>query len=106
MMPQKRMSPLSQLDEMSRRMEILEEEFLRRDVARDEALRQENPSLWRHMESGRRARNRETAALNRRLRAEGLRPIEPQLSLAQRVKKLQRLEALNKAKSAKRAKRP
>jgi len=101
-MPQKRSSPLSQLDEMSRRMEILEEEFLRRDLTRDEALRKQNPSLWRQMESQRRARNRETAVLNRRLRAEGLRPIEPQLSLEQRVKKLQRLEASNKAKSAKR----
>jgi hypothetical protein len=88
---------------MSRRMEILEEEFLRRDVTRDEALRKEDPSLWRQLENGRLARNRETAALNRRLRAEGLQPIEPQLSLAQRVKKLQRLEALNKAKSAKRS---
>jgi hypothetical protein len=86
-------------------MDILQEEFLRRDVARDEALRKENPALWRRLESGRRARNRETAALNRRLRAEGLRPIEPQLSMSQRVKKLQRLEASNKAKSAKRATR-
>ena len=83
-------------------MEILQEEFLRRDVAREEALRKENPTLWRQMESARRARNRENAAVNRRLRAEGLPPIEPQLSLAQRVKKLQRLEASNKAKSAKR----
>jgi hypothetical protein len=102
MMHQKRPNPCSQLDEISRRMEILEEEFLRRDVARAEALRKDNPAAWRQIESCRRARNRETAALNRRLRAEGLRPVALELSLARRVKKLQQIAARNHAKSAKR----
>jgi hypothetical protein len=87
--------------DFGRRWEILEEHSLRRQVARDEALRNENPALWRQLEISRRARNRETAALNRRLRADGLRPVELELSLAQRVKKLRQLEARNKAESAK-----
>jgi hypothetical protein len=91
--------------EFERRREILEGYFLRRQVAYDETLRKGNPTLWRQLETGRRARNREKAALNRRLRAEGLRPVELELSSAQRVKKLQQLEARNKAESAKRTTR-
>jgi hypothetical protein len=94
------------LRDFERRREILEEHFLRRDVARDEALRAENPVLWRQLETGRRARNREKATLNRRLRAEGLTPVDLEPSLAQRVKKLRQLEARNKAESARRPTRP
>jgi len=45
------------------------------------------------------------AAINRRLRAEGLQPVELEPSLAQRVKKLQQLEARNTAESARRTTR-
>ena len=93
------------LREFERRREILEEHFLRRQVVRDEGLRRENPTLWRQLETGRRARNREMAALNRQLRAEGLPLVEPELSHAQLLKKLEQLEARNKAESATRTTR-
>jgi hypothetical protein len=85
----------------SRRMKILEEEYLRRNVAREERLRAENPALWQELDLARQARNQDSAAVNRRLRAEGLRPVALEPSLGQRVKKLQQLEARNKAESAK-----
>jgi hypothetical protein len=88
------------LREIERRSEILKEHFLRQDVARFDALRRENPTLWREVETGRRARNRDTAALNRRLRAEGLSPVELEPSLAQRVKKLKQIEARERARTA------
>lgn len=87
--------------EFARRWEILEENRLRDQVARDEAFSKRNPELWRQMEVDRRARNRKTTILNKRLRAEGLRPVTLDLSLAQRVKKLQQLEARNHAQSSK-----
>jgi hypothetical protein len=108
MMPQKcstqpmgAVSTLRALDARSRRTKILEEEFLRRAVEREKRLRADDPALWRELDLARQARNQETAAVNRRLRAEGLRPVSLELALSQRVKKLQQLEAPNKAKSAK-----
>ena len=86
--------------DLLRRWEILEEERLRSRVAEDTALQRENPARWREIEKVRRVRNRETSALNRRLRAEGLRPMELEPSLEQRVKKLQQLEARTRAISA------
>jgi hypothetical protein len=44
-----------------------------------------------------------TMILNRRLRAEGLRPVALDLSLAERVKKLRQLAARNSAGTAKQA---
>jgi hypothetical protein len=93
------------LDDMVRRMEIIEEEFLRRDVERESAMRLEHPERWRALENARRARNRDKAGLNRRLRAEGLAPVSLELSLAQRVKKLQQLERSDRARSAKATRR-
>jgi hypothetical protein len=86
--------------DLMRRWDIVEEEQLRRRVARDTALRRDDPTQWRAREQERRARNQETSALNRRLRAEGLPPMELEPSLEQRVKKLQQLEARTGAESA------
>jgi hypothetical protein len=90
----------------SRKLAIIEEEHLRSQVARHSALRKENPVLWCKPEMDRRARNRDTAALNRKLRAEGLHPVELEPSLAQRMKKLQQLDARETAETATRRKRP
>ena len=87
--------------DLMRRWDIVEEERMRRRVADDTALRRENPARWREqLQQTRRAQNRETSALNRRLRAEGLRPMELEPTLEQRVKKLQQLEARNRGGSA------
>jgi hypothetical protein len=96
------LTALDVLREIQRRQEILEEHFLREAVARDEALRAGNPTLWRQMETGRRERNRKNAVLNRRLRAEGLQPVALEPSLAQSVKKLKQIEARERARTASR----
>jgi hypothetical protein len=88
--------------DFERKWQILEEHELREEVERDEAFSKRNPEIWRKMESDRRARNKKTTVLNRRLRAEGLRPVPLTLSLAERVKKLRQLEAMNNARTAKR----
>lgn len=84
----------------SLRWNIIQEDLLRRRIANDETFRKEHPSLWKQREADRVARNREVAALNRRLRSAGLRPVDPEPSLAQRVKKLRRLESTNRAETA------
>jgi hypothetical protein len=91
--------------DFARQFEIIEEERLRRQVARQSLLRQENPILWRKLEMDRRARNREKAVLNRRLRAEGLHPVELEPSLAQRMKKLQQIDARESTRTATRTTR-
>jgi hypothetical protein len=88
------------MSDSKRRIQIIEEEHLRRDIARHSALREKHPDLWGELEKVRKSRNRETAALNRRLRAEGLRPVRLEPSLEQRVKKLQQLEARESARTA------
>jgi hypothetical protein len=90
---------LADLREFDRRRDIIEEEHLRRQIARDGALRRNDPTEWKDGEKGL-ARNCETAAINRRLRADGLRPIELEPSFERRVKKLQQLEAPNRARTA------
>ena len=60
-----------------------------------------NPTLWRAIEKDRRVRNQETSALNRRLRAEGLRPVKLEPSLDQCLKKLKRLESRTRARTPK-----
>lgn len=87
-------------DRFDLRDRIIEEHYLRQTIAREEALRRDRPDLWRHAEAGRMARNRQQAELNRRLRAAGCRPVRTELSLKQKVKKLQQLEALNRAETA------
>ena len=91
---------LADLRKFNRRRAIIEEEELRRQVARDNALRQRDPAEWKRREQSRLTRNRDAAAINRRLRSERLQPIELEPSLSQRVKKLQQLEARNHAESA------
>jgi len=91
--------------DFARKFEIIEAEHLRRQVARHSLLQQENPILWRKLEMERRARNRQTAVLNRRLRAEGLHPVELEPSLAQRMKKLQQIDARESTRTATRTTR-
>jgi hypothetical protein len=86
-------------EEMDRRRSLIEEHFLRREVAREEALRRDDPDWWRRMESERVARNREQAELNRKLRAAGCRPVSSELSLRQKMKKLEQLGARNRAET-------
>jgi len=78
------------------KLDILEEDSLRRAITRDETLARQHPDQWRKLESDRLRKNSEQSALNQRLRAEGLRPIEPELSLQQRKTKLRQLEARNR----------
>ena len=86
-------------EEMDRRRSLIEEHFLRREVVREEALRRDDPDSWRQRESGRLARNREQAELNRKLRAAGCRPVSSELSLELKMKKLQQLESRNRAET-------
>jgi hypothetical protein len=72
---------LARLSDSDRRLEIIEEEHLRRDVARESEFREKYPRSWDELEKARKSRNRETAALNRRLRAERLRPVRLEPSL-------------------------
>jgi len=92
--------PAYRPSDLMRRWDILDEERLRGQIARDGALRRDDLTEWKNREKRRLARNRETVAVNRRLRAEGLRPIELEPSFAQRVKKLKQLEAGNRARTA------
>src|SRR5262245_16584700 len=85
-----------------RRDQILEEDYLRHRVERHAALRDKDPILWRSLEQARLKRNRERSVLNRRLRAEGLQPLELEASFDQDVKKLQRLERQERAGTARR----
>ena len=92
--------PIAARDRLDLRDRIIEEHYLRQPIAREEALRRDRPDLWRHAEAGRMARNREQAELNRRLRSVGCRPVATELSLKQKLKKLQQLEARNRAETA------
>ena len=88
------------LDELGLRMRIIEEHHLRREIAGWEAHRREHPESWRRLEAARIARNRAQAELNRKLREAGCRPVSAELSLKQKMKKLQQLEARNRAEVA------
>ena len=85
------------LDKSMLRTWIIEEYRLRKEVARQEELRRNNPDVWRWQEDIRIAGNRADAALNRELREAGCQPVAPSPSLNQKVKKLQQLEARNRA---------
>lgn len=98
--PTKRIDIPAMLAEMDRRWAIIEEHHLRAEIGRLQALRRDHPEAWRRVEAQRIAGNREQAALNRALRAAGCRPVALQISLAQKVKKLQQLEERSYAKAA------
>jgi hypothetical protein len=85
------------LDKLTLRSRIIEVHYLHQAIAREEALRTEHPDLWRRAEEARIARNKAQAGLNRSLRAAGCKPVETELSLRQKMKKLQQLEARNRA---------
>ena len=74
------------------RASILDEERLQRQLTSDEEIQQSEPARWKSLEAARRARNREAAAMNRRLSSLDLAPVRPDLSLAQRRQELQRLQ--------------
>jgi hypothetical protein len=80
---------------------IIQENQLRREIARLETLRRTHPDVWRRLEAQRIADNREKAALNRALRAAGCPPVSMEPSLAQKRQKRQQLEARNRANTAK-----
>lgn len=82
------------------RTRIIEAHYLQQAIAREEALRAEHPELWRRAEASRIARNKAQAGLNRALRAARCKPVEIELSLKQKMKKLQQLEARNRAEIA------
>jgi hypothetical protein len=102
--PRTHSKALTALARSELRARIIEEHYLRQAIAREEALRREHPDLWRRSEAGRVTRNREQSELNRRLRAAGCRPVETELSLKQKMKKLQQMEARNRAETASRKK--
>ena len=88
------------LNKIDLRTRIIEVHYLQQAIAREAALRAEHPDLWRRAEDARLARNRSQAGLNRVLRAAGCKPVETELSLKQKMKKLQQLEARNRAEIA------
>lgn len=88
------------LDKSMLRTRIIEVHHLQQSIAREEALRGEHPELWRRAEDARIARNTAQAGLNRALRAAGCKPVETELSLKQKMKKLHQLEARNRAEIA------
>lgn len=85
------------LNKLDLRTRIIEAHYLQQSIAREAALRAEHPDLWRRAEDARIARNQTQAGLNRALRAAGCKPVETELSLKQKMKKLQQLEARNRA---------
>ena len=88
------------LDRSVLRTRIIEAHYLQQAIAREKALRAEHPDLWRRAEDSRIARNKAQAGLNRALRVAGCKAVETELSLKQKMKKLQQLEARNRAEIA------
>ncbi len=88
------------LNKIDLRSRIIEVHYLQQAIAREAALRAEHPDLWRRAEDARLARNKSQAGLNRALRAAGCKPVETELSLKQKMKKLQQLEARNRTEIA------
>ena len=79
------------------RHDIIEEDRLRREVERHEEMQSNAPKVWDWMEERRLASNRETDAINRRLRRLGLELIALRPSFAEVRQELQRLERSNAA---------
>ena len=88
------------LDKSILRSRIIEEHHLQQSIARDEEFRKEHPDLWNRADSARITRNKAQTDLNRKLRAAGCQPVMMELSLKQKVKKLQQLQAQNRAEIA------
>jgi hypothetical protein len=82
------------------RSRIIEEHHLQQAIARDQEFRKEHPDLWHRADAARIARNRAQTPLNRKLRAAGCDPVSLELSLRQKMKKLQQLQAQNRAQIA------
>jgi hypothetical protein len=99
-MARRALSAKATLDTSTLRSRIIEVHYLQQAIAREKALRTEHPDLWRRAEDARIARNKSQASLNRVLRAAGCKPVETELSLTQKMKKLQQLEARNRAEIA------
>jgi len=89
------------VDKMELRTRIIEEHHLQQSIARDEEFRKEHPDLWQRADEARVARNKSQDELNRKLRAAGCKPVMMELSLKQKMKKLQQLQARNRAETAK-----
>ena len=104
--PSKRSQVQTMLDDSMLRTRIIEAHYLQQSIAREKALRAEHPDLWRRAEDARIARNNAQAPLNRALRGAGCKPVETELSLKQKMKKLEQLEARNRAEIATLRKRP
>jgi len=88
------------INELLLRTRIIDEHYLRREISREAALRRDQPDLWRRLEAERTEGNRANSVLNRKLRAAGCEPVESELSLTQKMKKLRLLEARNRAETA------
>jgi len=85
------------IDKSSLRRSLIDEEFLSREVLREQRMRRENPDVWRWKEDTRLERNEAMKPLNARLRSLGLEPVPADLSLKAREQKLQRLRRSNAA---------
>jgi hypothetical protein len=88
------------INELQLRTRIIDEHYLRREISREAALRRDQPDLWRRLEASRKESNRAKSELNRKLRAAGCEPVQGELSLTQKMKKLQQVEARNRAETA------
>ena len=93
------------LDKSALRTRIIEEHHLQQSIARDRAFREEHPDLWQRADDARVARNEAQSELNRKLRAAGCEPVMMELSLRQKMRKLQQLQAQNRAEIASSRKR-
>ena len=93
------------LDKSTLRTRIIEEHHLQQSIARDEAFRKEHPDLWHRADEARVARNKAQGELNRKLRAAGCELVMMELSLKQKMRKLQQLKAQNRAEIASSRKR-
>lgn len=101
----KRSQVKATLDTSMLRTRIIEEHHLQQSIAREELFRQEHPDLWHRAHIARVERNKAQAELNRKLRAAGCDPVMLELSLKQKLKKLQQLQAQNRAEIASSRKR-
>ena len=92
--------PRTVLDRSSLRSRIIEAHYLQQAIVREQTLRAQHPDLWRRADDARIMRNKSQSGLNRTLRAAGCEPVEMELSLKQKIQKLQQLETRNRAEIA------
>ena len=88
------------LDRSMLRSRIIEAHYLQQAIVREQTLRAQHPDLWRRADDARIMRNKSQSGLNRTLRAAGCDPVKMELSLKQKMQKLQQLEARNRAEIA------